>query len=157
VIAPLPQAASLEIVPASPPLTTQEKVRLGQLLRTIERGLSTFLEVAKALQEIRSSRLYRGTHADFQSWCRETLGLARSSVDGLIRSGEVAQLLIDHGVQLPPNTTEAVVRPVSNLPGAELQVQAWRLVQAVSPERGPSQPIAFDRQRRAGVDPLLCG
>jgi hypothetical protein len=31
------------------------------------------------------------------------LGLARSSVDGLIRSGEVAQLLIDNGVQIPSN------------------------------------------------------
>jgi len=82
---------------------------------------------------VRSSRLYRETHSDFQSWCRETLGLARSSVDGLIRSGEVAQLLIDNGIQLPANTTEAVVRPVSTLPSPELQVQAWRLVQAVSP------------------------
>jgi hypothetical protein len=141
VIAPLPQAASLEIVHSSPPLTTQEKVRLRQLLRTIERGLSTFLEVAKCLQEVRSSRLYRGTHTDFQSWCRETLGLARSSVDGLIRSGEVAQLLIDNGVELAATTTEATVRPLSTLPTA-LQPVGWQLIQAVSPKCGPTQPIA---------------
>ena len=123
-------------------LTTQEKVRLGQLIRTIERGLSTFLEVAKALAEVRSSRLYRGTHADFQSWTRETLGLGRSSVDGLIRSGEVAQLLLDHGVDLPANTSEVVVRPVSTLPSPELQVQAWRLVQAASSKAGPTSTVS---------------
>jgi hypothetical protein len=140
VVALIEQASVPEV--ASIPLTAQERVRLGQLIRTIERGLSTFLEVAKALAEVRSARLYRGTHADFQSWCRETLGLARSSVDGLIRSGEVAQLLIDSGANLPANTSEAVVRPVSTLPSPELQVQTWRLVQAVSPERGPTQPLA---------------
>jgi hypothetical protein len=142
VIAPLPQAASLEIVSASSPLTTQEKVRLGQLVRTIERGLSTFLEVAKCLQEIRSSRLYRGTHTDFQSWCRETLGLARSSVDGLIRSGEVAQLLIERGATLPPNTSEAVIRPLASLPSPELQSEAWRLSSLVAPEgKAPSHTV----------------
>jgi hypothetical protein len=129
---------SPEVVSA--PLTTQEKVRLGQLVRTIERGLSTFLEVAKALQEIRSSRLYRGTHMDFQSWCRETLGLARSSVDGLIRSGEVAQFLIDSGANLPPNTAEATIRPLASLP-RELQPVGWRLVEAASPKCGPTQPV----------------
>jgi hypothetical protein len=122
------------------PLTAQERVRLGQLIRTIERGLSTFLEVAKCLQEIRSSRLYRGTHTDFQGWCRETLALARSSVDGLIRSGETAQLLIDNGVQLPPNTTEAVIRPLSTLPTA-LQPVGWQLIEAASPKCGPTQPV----------------
>jgi hypothetical protein len=140
VVALIEQPRALESAPQ--PLSSEEKVRLGQLLRVIERGLSHFMSVGAALLEVRSSRLYRETHSDFQSWCRETLGLARSSVDGLIRSGEVAQLLIDNGVQLPANTTEAVVRPVSTLPSPELQIQAWRLVQAVSPQRGPSQPIS---------------
>jgi hypothetical protein len=60
----------------------------------------------------------------------------------LVRSQATAELLIANGIELPANTTEAVVRPVSSLPSAELQLQAWRLVEAVSPERGPSQPIA---------------
>jgi hypothetical protein len=139
VIASLEQNSVTEVAPS--PLSAQERIRLGQLIRTIERGLSTFLEVAKALQEIRSSRLYRGTHADFQSWCRETLGLGRSSVDGLIRSGEVAQFLIDSGAKLPPGLTEATIRPLASLPGPELQKAGWDLIQAASPKCGPTQPV----------------
>lgn len=139
VVALIEQASVPEV--ASIPLTAQERVRLGQLIRTIERGLSTFLEVAASLQEIRSSRLYRGTHADFQSWCRETLGLARSSVDGLIRSGEVAQLLIDNGATLPPNTSEAVVRPLTSLPSA-LQPVGWQLIEAASSKAGPTSTVS---------------
>jgi hypothetical protein len=140
VVALIEQPKALESAPQ--PLTTQEKIRLGQLIRTVERGLSQFLAVGAALLELRSSRLYRETHDTFESFCRETFGLARSTTDQVIRSATAAQLLIDNGATLPANTSEAVVRPVSTLPSPELQVQTWRLVQAVSPERGPSQPIA---------------
>ena len=149
----LEQKSSSEEVCA--PLTVQERVRLGQLVRTIERGLSTFLEVAKALQEIRSSRLYRGTHPDFQSWTREILGLARSSVDGLIRSGEVAQLLIDSGAALPPGLTEATIRPLASLPSPELRRAGWDLIQAASPKCGPTQPVVAKvcRVLRNAIEP----
>ena len=123
------------------PLTVEERVRLGQLVRTIERGLSTFLEVSKALAEVRSSRLYREHNPDFQSWCRETLGLARSSVDGLIRSGEVAQMLLDSGVTLPPNMSEATIRPLASLPVA-LQPETWKLIEAASSKAGPSSTVS---------------
>ena len=124
------------------PLSDQERLRLRTLVRTIDRGMSTFLEVAKALEEVRSSRLYRGTHTDFQSWCKDTLALARSSVDCLIRSGETAQLLIDNGAQLPSNTSEAVIRPLASLPSPELQTAGWKLIQAVAPSAGVTQPVA---------------
>jgi hypothetical protein len=125
----------------SAPLTVQERVRLGQLIRTVERGLSQFLAVGAALLELRSSRLYRETHDTFESFCRETFGLARSTTDQVIRSATAAQLLIDNGVTLPPNTTEATIRPVASLPAA-LQPVGWQLIKAVSPKCGPTQPIA---------------
>jgi hypothetical protein len=123
------------------PLTQQERVRLGQLIRTVERGLSQFLAVGAALLELRSSRLYRETHDTFESFCRETFGLARSTTDQVIRSVSTAQLLIDSGVELPATTTEATVRPLSTLPAA-LQPVGWQLIQTVSPKCGPTQPIA---------------
>jgi hypothetical protein len=142
----MPQLAAQEACVAVPTentrLTDQEKVRLRTLIRAVERGMSTFLEVAKALAEIRGSRLYRETHKDFPSWCRDTLALARSHVDCLIRSGETAQLLIDNGIQLPTSTTEAVIRPVASLPSPELQSATWKLVEAASPKCGPTQPIS---------------
>jgi hypothetical protein len=58
VVALIEQPNVSEAVPA--PLTVQERVRLGQLIRTVERGLSQFLAVGAALLELRSSRLYIG-------------------------------------------------------------------------------------------------
>jgi hypothetical protein len=126
---------------APQPLTTEEKIRLQQLIRTVERGLSQFLAVGAALSELRSSRLYRETHDSFESFCRETFGLARSTTDQVIRSATAAQLLIDNGIELAATTTEATVRPLSTLPAA-LQPVGWQLIQAVSPKCGPTQPIA---------------
>src|SRR5258708_3272540 len=123
-------------------LSDQEKVRLRTLIRTIERGLSTFLEVGAALLEIRSSRLYRGTHSTFESFCRDTFGLARSTCDGMIRSASVAQSLQENGIELSPSLTEAVLRPVASLPSPELQTATWKLVEAASPKCGPTQPIS---------------
>jgi hypothetical protein len=135
-------ALTTEYPPRAAPLTVQERVRFSQLIRTVETNLNSFLAAGAALAEIKSSKLYREKFETFEEFTRITFGLARSTCDQLIRSQATAELLMANGVDLPPNTTEAIVRPVSNLPSPELQVQAWRLVQAVSPERGPSQPIA---------------
>jgi hypothetical protein len=141
VIAPLPQAASLEVVPAPQPLSVEERVRFAQLTRIVETNLSSFLAAGKALTEIKSSKLYRERFSSFEEFARVTFGLCRSTCDQLVRTTATAELLLANGVELPPGTQEAVVRPVSSLPSPELQVQTWRLVQAVSPERGPSQPL----------------
>jgi hypothetical protein len=108
----------------------------------IERGLTQFIAVGTALLELRSRRLYRETHSSFESFCRDTFALARSTVDQVICSATTAQLLIDNGVQLPANTTEAVIRPLASLPSPELQTASWKLIQSVSPACGPTQPIA---------------
>jgi hypothetical protein len=146
-----PQAKSA----AADPLTAEERTRRRQLILIVERGLSQFLAVGAALLELRSSRLYRETHDTFESFCRETFGLARSTTDQVIRSASTAQLLINNGAELPPNTTEAVVRPVSSLPSPELQLQAWRLVQAVSPGRTLTQPLVSKvcRTVRNAIEP----
>src|SRR5215469_3317104 len=136
-------STALETLPAAiTPLTDQEKVRLRTLIRTIERGMSMFLEVGAALLELRSSRLYRATHSTFESFCRDTFGLARSTCDGVIRSASVAQSLRENGVDFSPTISEAVIRPVADLPGVELQSAAWKLLAAASPKCGPTQPIS---------------
>jgi hypothetical protein len=138
VVALIEQPKAPESAPQ--PLTAAEKIRRAQLIRTVERGLSQFLAVGAALLELRSSRLYRETHDTFESFCRETFGLARSTTDQVIRSASTAQTLLDSGVTLPPNTTEATIRPLASLPAA-LQPVSWQLVEATSPKCGPTQPI----------------
>jgi hypothetical protein len=151
VLAPLQQPDAFEADLKSPspapekavcPLSAEERIRRRQLILVVERGLSQFLAVGAALLELRSSRLYRETHDTFESFCRETFGLARSTTDQVIRSASTAQLLLATGAELPANTSEAVIRPVSALPSAELQTATWQLIQAASPACGPTQPLA---------------
>ena len=48
---------------------------------------------------------------------------------------------MDAGIELPPNTTATVLRPISALPGDELQAACWQLAESLAPERGPTQPL----------------
>ncbi len=139
----------------SRPLSTEERIRFAQLTRIVETNLDSFLAAGKALAEIKSSRLYRERFSSFEEFARTTFGLARSTCDQLVRSTATADLLLANGVTLPPNTTEAVVRPVSSLPVA-LQTVGWQLIQAVSPENGPTQPIASKvvRTIKNALEPL---
>src|ERR1700750_1967586 len=96
------QLAVEDLCPPVSPLTHQEKIRLRSLVQTIQRGMSTFLEVGSSLLELRSSRLYRETHSTFEEFCRDTFGLARSTCDGMIKSASVAQSLKENGIELSP-------------------------------------------------------
>jgi hypothetical protein len=126
---------------AAPRLTAEEHVRLRQLECLVEKHLDSFLAVGKALAAIKAEKLYRQHYSTFESYLRERWALSRSRADELIRSTATAELLLANGVALPPSISEAALRPVSALPSPELQVQAWRLVQAASPA-GVTQPIS---------------
>jgi hypothetical protein len=133
------QTAVSEVASA---LSIEEKIRLRQLELVVEKNLDGLLAAGKALAEIRSSRLYRQHFATFEQYVRERWALSRSRADELCRSNATAELLLANGMTLPDGISEAALRPISALPSPELQVASWRLVQAVSPERGPSQSIA---------------
>jgi hypothetical protein len=123
------------------PLTAREKTLIAELEAIVERGLERFLAVGEALATIRNQRLYRTHYPTFEQYVRDRFGLARSSVDQLIRSSQTEQTLMDSGINLPSATPEAVIRPLSGLPGEDLQAACWNLVVSVAPERGPSQPL----------------
>jgi hypothetical protein len=128
-------------IPDAVPLTTSEKNRLAELEQVVEAGLQEFLRTGAALREIRDRRLYRTHFATFADYVRSRFALARSSVDQLIRSQATAQTLLENGETIPPTTAEATIRPLSALPGAQLQSACWALATALAPERGPTQPL----------------
>jgi hypothetical protein len=134
-----PQA--FDELPDTVPLTGWEKLRKEELEKVVEGGLQEFLKVGAALAELRNRRLYRTHYATFQEYVRARFGLARSSVDQLIRSSATAQALLDDGEELPPCTTEAVIRPVSALPTPELKAACWSLARSLAPACGPTQPL----------------
>jgi hypothetical protein len=59
---------------------------------TVERGLSTFLDVGRALMAIRDDRLYRSTHATFDLYLNERWpSLGRSHAYRLIDAARVVE------------------------------------------------------------------
>jgi hypothetical protein len=129
-----------EQVPDSICLTCAEQCRLEDLERIVDDGLEKFLATGQALSEIRNKRLFRCTHPTFEAYCRSRFSLARSSADQLLRSSMVAEHLLNNGCELPSNTTEATIRPLTTLPTEELQSVTWELVRSLAPERA-TQPL----------------
>jgi hypothetical protein len=121
---------SLELVSA--PLTTQEKVRLGQLERIVEKNLTGFVQCGRALLEIREDRLWRGQYASFADYCKERFGICRSTGDQLVRATQVFETLAaatgapDSDTPVPETVPEIVLRPIARLPGPELLKMAVR-------------------------------
>lgn len=85
---------------------------LDECEAVIERGLGTFVEVGEALMEIRDQRLYRSTHSDFDTYCRERWGFSRRRSDQLIGAAEVVGQL---GTIVPSPTTESQARALGPL------------------------------------------
>jgi hypothetical protein len=72
-------------------LTPAERSRLAELAQIVERGLEQFLQVARALIEIRDGRLYRETHPTWEAFVRERFGMARGTAYGLMQAARVAE------------------------------------------------------------------
>jgi len=74
-------------------IATQTQTRLAELETVIERGQRTFVEVGKALAEIRDSRLYKEEFGTFEDYCREKWGWTRVRAYQLIDAAGVAESL----------------------------------------------------------------
>jgi hypothetical protein len=123
-----------------------EEKQLEQCEETIEQGLGTFLDVGRALAEIRDNRLYKGSHRTFERYCKDRWDLGKAHAYRQIYGYEAVALLeqkrspigdknesedsdsvneIHQEMILPRN--EAQVRPLTKLT-PEQQVEAWSLV-----------------------------
>jgi hypothetical protein len=117
------QAASLmrqACEKAKPVLSVTESDRLTSLEATIERGLTTFVDVGNALLEIRDSKLYRRTHDTFEAYCRERWQMSRVHAHRLIDAAEVVTNLLPIG-NIP---SESVARPLASLKPVQ-QREVW--------------------------------
>jgi hypothetical protein len=130
-----------ESVPDACPLTSGEKTLKVELEAVVQAGLDEFLRVGNALATLRNKRLFRTEFATFEEYCRNKFGLARSSADSLIRSAQTAEVLLEAGIELPPNTTATLMKPIASLPGEELKVACWEFAQSLAPARGVTEPL----------------
>lgn len=115
-------------------LMSKEVHLLERCEAVIERGLKTFVEVGKALMEIRDRRLYRDTHETFQDYCKERWGMDRQRAYQLIKASTVAEN-VNKCLQIPANEGQA--RELGKLPD-EQQAEAWE--EAI--ERTDGKPTA---------------
>jgi hypothetical protein len=120
-------------LPDTIPLTAQEKVRFTELEAIVETHLETFLNVGRALAEIRNKRLYRQQHATFEDYCRHRWGFSGSRGLDLVRSASVAENLLTGPAApetgdspLPVDLSPDALRPLQRLQ-PELANSCWRL------------------------------
>jgi N6-adenosine-specific RNA methylase IME4 len=109
-------------------LEVAETTRLAELEAVVERGLATFVEVGRALLEIRDARLYRATHGTFNEYCRERWSFSRERGRQLIQAAQVVEAL-PTTVGIPAN--EAQARELAPLlPDETTLVETWRELKA---------------------------
>lgn len=104
--------------------------------KVIERGISTFVEVGKALLEIREQRLYRDQFDTFQDYCKERWGFDRTYAHRLIEGARVVEN-VAHGQQSEIQINERQARELARLPD-EQQAEVWAEVI----ERTDGEPTA---------------
>jgi len=110
-------------------VTNAERIKLRPQLRKreriIQRGLNAWQAVATAFIEIRNLKLYRAEgYTDFGQYCRERLGLGKSTVNRQIGTGEVYNVLASTGAKLLP-TSERQMRPLLRLRQPKQEPTIW--------------------------------
>jgi hypothetical protein len=126
-----------EAVPDAVPLTQREKALKAELEAVVRAGFETFMRVGEALCEIRRHRLFRAEYITFSDYVRSEFGMALSTANGLLRSAEMAQQLVDDGIQLPADTLPSALKALTGIPPLEgLRTVVWQYAQSLSPARG---------------------
>ena len=119
--------AAVEVVD-SHGLSAKDSSYLEEREQIIEAGRKTFLDVGRALLEIRDYRggvLYK-RFGTFDAYCRERWDIGHSHAYRLMDAAEIYQSLSPRGdkAQQWP-ATEKQLRPLKKLP-AKLRFKAWR-------------------------------
>jgi hypothetical protein len=107
----------------SPKHAQHVRSRLAELEAVIERGMAAFVEMGKALAEVRDSRLYELDFPMFEDYCRERWGVSRTRAYQLIDAARVSTI-----VDVP---NEAQARELAPLlkQGTETIAKVWEKVQ----------------------------
>lgn len=78
------------------PLTAEEKKTLARLERGIIASQKALITAGFHLRLIWVYRLYRGTHPDFETYCRERLEMGRRRVTSMINAACIMEALKGH-------------------------------------------------------------
>jgi hypothetical protein len=102
--------------------------RLPDLEAVIERGLSTFLDVGRALVEIRDGRLYIADYRTFEDYCAGRWGFSVQRGYQLIDAAQVIEA-VSTRVEIKPPQNEAQTRELAQTlhrDGPDATAEAWQ-------------------------------
>ena len=114
-------------------LSDEEAARLVGLEATIDRGLTTFMEVGTALVEIQDNKLYRATSLSFEQYMMDRFNLNRARGYQLIEAAKVVNQIAE----------ELKLDPAGESTGAE-GYEAVPTGKARRPKAGLSRPQPQD-------------
>lgn len=122
-----------DIIDIRPELSVAEQSRLEELTAVVDRHLKSFVEVGRALAEIKQLQLWRGSHESFPHFCRDKWDLGQSHAYRMIDASFVVENLSPIGERFLPQN-ESQVRPLTEFSKPE-QLEIWGAVcEAVGPE-----------------------
>jgi len=116
-------------------LTKPEQTELGELEKTIEHGLGTFVEVGLALRVIRDKGLYRA-HGTFGDYCKRRWGMTGRRGYQLVDAAEVIENVNNCSQKLPSlPANEGQARELVPIP-REKRGAVWQQAIDKAPEEG---------------------
>jgi hypothetical protein len=120
--------------------------RLAVCEEIIQKGMETFVDVGKALAEIRDNKLYKGEYKTFEAYCLMRWAFTYRHANRLIASSEVIANLGPIGPISP--THEGQIRPLLALKDKVDQVKAWESAVTTAGGKNPTAQqvqIAVDK------------
>lgn len=118
-------------------LSGTESSQLAMCEQVIERGKRSWIDMGRALREIRDARLYRATHGTFEDYCEQRWEMSRRRAYELMDGAEAAEN-VRICAQTAPRT-EGQLRPLAGLP-PEQQREVWAAAEAAAPRDAQGQP-----------------
>lgn len=144
-------------------LTKQEQGTLAEYEETIRQGMSTFVDIGRALTAIRDNRLYRANYGTFEEYCSKKWDMSRPRAYQLIGSVEVGEqnpeiAVESHARQLKsvaPERRKEVVSRALQLGGGKLSASSISKAaeQVVKQEEPAAEKTRLDEAGRPVVDP----
>lgn len=126
----------LEIVTMTP---EQRRDRLVELEGVVKLGKEVFLQVGRALEEIRDGELYRPDFADFGEYCEATFGFDRRRANRYVAWARADEALSPNGLQIENEAQAREIYPLLDRPEAAADV--WRRVGEENGGAHPAQAI----------------
>ena len=121
--------------------------RLHQAEDAIERGLASYREAGKALQDIRDQELYRHAYSTFEEYVKVRWHWERAHAYRLIDASQVAINLSPMGDI--PNERQA--RELTKLPNADLQRAAFGVAETIAEQNKAGKVTAKDVKKAVEI------